>query len=221
MNIKRGPYDQRSLENREDVLVFTTDVLSDPVWITGPVKARLFVSSDCPDTDFNVKLTDVYPDGRSMLISDGIIRMRNRNGCDHWEFMQPGEIYEVEIDLWSTAYLFNTGHQIRVSVSSSNYPRFLANPNTKEPLAQNDSYAIAQNNLYIGGSYPSSIILPVVSLQYETEKQRSQQVFSSLLSQRLQQDVVSLFQHHLFSVQIPKLTNQDPFTGNNSFSNIE
>ena len=173
LNIKRGPYDQREVENREDVIVFSTDVLSDPVWIAGPVKARLFVSSDCVDTDFTVKLTDVYPDGRSMLITDSIIRMRNRNGYDHWEFMEPGEIYEVEVDLWSTAYLFNEGHQIRVSVSSSNSPRFLPNPNTKDGWMKNETYQVAENMVYVGEQYPSQIVLPLVTLNYEEEVKKS------------------------------------------------
>ena len=87
-----GPYDQRSVENRSDVLIFTSPVLTQPYEATGSIKARLFVSSDCPDTDFTVKLTDVYPDGRSMLITDGILRMRNRKGANHWELMTPGAI---------------------------------------------------------------------------------------------------------------------------------
>jgi len=155
-----GPYDQSSVENRSDVLVFTSDVLEKPFEATGPLKARLFVSSDCPDTDFTVKLTDVYPDGRSMFITDGILRMRNRNGQDHWEFIEPGSIYEVEVDLWSTSYIWNTGHRIRVQVSSSNYPRFLNNPNTVDGIGKNTTYTIAQNTLYIDMTHPSCIILP-------------------------------------------------------------
>jgi len=158
--IPAGPYDQTGVEQRDDVLVFTSEVLSKPYEATGPIKARLYVSSDCPDTDFTVKLTDVYPDGRSMLITDGILRMRNRMGLDHWEFMEPGEIYEVEVDLWSSSYIWNTGHQIRISISSSNYPRFLANPNTKDPILGNSSYLVAENTVFIGGEYPSCIILP-------------------------------------------------------------
>jgi len=155
-----GPYDQTVVENRPDVLVFTSNVLTEPYEATGRIKARLYVSSDCPDTDFTVKLTDVYPNGKSMLICDGILRMRNRNGFDHWEFMEPGQIYEVEVDLWSTSYIWNTGHRIRVAVSSSNYPRFLANPNTKDGIYQNTDYNIAENTLYLDSTYPSCIILP-------------------------------------------------------------
>jgi len=162
LEIPGGPYDQTSIESRSDVLVFTSDVITEPYEATGPIKARLYVSSDCPDTDFSVKLTDVYPDGRSMLITDGILRMRNRNGVDHWEFMQPGEIYEIEVDLWSTSYIWNTGHKIRVAVSSSNYPRFLANPNTKDSIHNNDTYNIARNTLYLDNEHQSCIILPEI-----------------------------------------------------------
>ncbi len=155
-----GPYDQTDVENRDDVLLFTSETLTEPYEATGRIKARLYVSSDCPDTDFTVKLTDVYPDGRSMLITDGILRMRNRNGCDHWEFMEPGNVYEVEVDLWSTSYIWNTGHRIRVAVSSSNYPRFLANPNTEDGIYQNRDSVVADNILYLDSSHPSCIILP-------------------------------------------------------------
>jgi hypothetical protein len=164
LNIPAGPYDQRLVENRSDVLVFSSPVLSTPYEATGPVIARLFVSSDCPDTDFTVKLTDVYPDGRSMLITDGILRMRNRNGTDHWELMEPGTVYQVEVDLWSTSYIWNTGHQIRVAISSSNYPRCLNNPNTADGIYKNTTYAIAHNSLYIDSVRPSCLLLPEIPL---------------------------------------------------------
>jgi len=165
-----GPYDQRPVENRADVLLFTSDILTEPYEATGHIKARLYVSSNRPDTDFTVKLTDVYPDGRSMLICDGILRMRNRNGCDHWEFMTPGQIYPIEIDLWSTSYIWNTGHRIRVAVSSSNYPRYLANPNTVDGIYQNTSSTIAQNTLYFDATHPSCIILPHYTGNYAPTK---------------------------------------------------
>jgi predicted acyl esterase len=165
LNLPPGPYDQTAVENRSDVLVFTSDVLTDTYEATGPIKAKLFISSNCPDTDFTVKITDVYPDGRSMLITDGILRARNRNGVDHWDFLENDEIYEVEVDLWSTSYIWNTGHRIRVSVSSSNFPRFLNNPNTVDPIAQNTTYNIAENTLYIDSEHPSCIILPEIDQQ--------------------------------------------------------
>jgi hypothetical protein len=172
LNMAAGPYDQRSVENRSDVLLFTSPVLGAPYEATGPITARLFVSSDCPDTDFTVKLTDVYPDGRSMLITDGILRMRNRNGFDHWEFMEPGTIYQIEVDLWSTSYVWNTGHQIRVAISSSNYPRCLNNPNTAEGIYQNTTSHIAQNLLYVDSAHPSCLLLPEIPPTASSVQQR-------------------------------------------------
>ncbi|MBN1860435.1 MAG: CocE/NonD family hydrolase [Candidatus Thermoplasmatota archaeon] len=163
-----GPFDQRPVENRSDVLIFTSPVLQQPYEATGAITARLFVSSDCPDTDFTVKLTDVYPDGRSMLIIDGILRMRNRNGTDHWELMVPGTIYQVDVDLWSTSYVWNTGHQIRVDISSSNYPRFLNNPNTADGIYQNNTSVISQNVLYVDSLHPSCLILPEIPINTTT-----------------------------------------------------
>jgi predicted acyl esterase len=160
--IAAGPYDQRPVENRSDVLTFTSPVLLQPYEATGAIKARLFVSSDCPDTDFTAKLTDVYPDGRSMLITDGILRMRNRNGTDHWELMNPGTVYQVEVDLWSTSYIWNTGHQIRVDISSSNYPRCLNNPNTADGMCKNTTYASAQNTVYVDSVRSSCLLLPEI-----------------------------------------------------------
>jgi predicted acyl esterase len=165
-----GPYDQRSIENRADVLLFTSDVLTEPYEATGRIRAKLYVSSSCPDTDFTVKLTDVYPDGRSMLICDGILRMRNRNGCDHWEFMTPSQIYEIDVDLWSTSYIWDTGHRIRVAVSSSNYPRYLANPNTMDGIYQNTGTLTAQNTVYFDTAHPSCIYLPRYTGNYAPVK---------------------------------------------------
>lgn len=162
LNMPAGPFDQSGVEIRDDVILFTSPILDRPYEATGRIRARLFVSSDCPDTDFTVKLTDVYPDGRSMLITDGILRMRNRNGSDHWEFMQPGTVYEVEVDLWSTSYVWDVGHRIRVSVSSSNYPRFLNNPNTVDGTGMNTSSQVAHNTVYMNSSYPSCLILPEI-----------------------------------------------------------
>jgi len=164
LNIPAGAYDQTSVESRDDVILFTSPEFTEPYETTGPIKARLFVSSDCPDTDFTVKLCDVYPDGRSILITDGILRMRNRNGFDHWDFMEPGEIYEIEVDMWSTSYVWNTGHKIRVAVSSSNYPRFKASPNTDDSMAANTTYNVAENTLYFDTDHPSCVILPEIAL---------------------------------------------------------
>ena len=157
---KVGPYDQRPVENRSDVILFTSPPLTHPYEATGRVHATLYVSSDRPDTDFTVKLSDVYPDGRSMLICDGILRMRDRNGSDHWEFMEPGKIYCVDVDLMSTSYIWDTGHAIRVAVSSSNSPRFLANPNTVDGIARNTTSEVANNTLFMDAAHPSCLVLP-------------------------------------------------------------
>jgi len=159
--IPAGPYDQKALESRDDVLVFTGPVLSSPLEITGAVTARLFVSSDAIDTDFTVKMTDVYPDGRSMLVLDGVLRMRSREGSDREVFMTPGTVYEVEVELGSTAMVFNSGHQIRVAISSSNAARYLAHPNVAD-MFDHAGAIPAHQTLYVDSSRPSSLVLPVV-----------------------------------------------------------
>jgi hypothetical protein len=158
MNIPGGPRDQRPIEERDDVIVFTTPPLTKPVEVVGNIKARIWASSSALDTDWSVRLCDVYPDGHSMLVADGILMARHRNK----ELLTPGEIYEFEIDLWSTAIVFNKGHRIRVSVTSSNYPRFERNPNTGEPFHRNTTYVVAENTIYHDVDHPSHIILPII-----------------------------------------------------------
>ncbi|UCF50382.1 MAG: CocE/NonD family hydrolase [Thermoplasmatales archaeon] len=209
LNLPPGPHDQSSVEDRDDVLVFTSDVLTEPYEATGPIKARLYVSSDCPDTDFTVKLTDVYPDGRSMLITDGILRMRNRNGSDHWEFMEADEIYEIEVDLWSTSYIWNTGHRIRIAVSSSNYPRFLNNPNTDNPIAKNTTYNIAQNTIYLDSEHPSSIIVPEIDEKLINSKNKiinyddDSNILKDILNSRLRKFLENLIKSHTNQILDP------------------
>lgn len=161
LTIPAGSFDQRPVEDRPDVLVCTTAPLSEPVEATGWVRVRLFASSNCTDTDFTAKLTDVYPDGRSMLILDGIIRARHRNSFETEEMMEPGEIYEFEINLWPTSIVFNKGHRIRLAISSSNSPRFEPNPNTGEPFRASDRTVVAKNSIYHDAAHPSALILPV------------------------------------------------------------
>lgn len=158
-----GPMDQSTIEQRSDVLVFTSEVLVEPVEVVGRVRARLFVSSDCPDTDVIVKLCDVYPDGRSFLVTQGGLRLRFRHGFDCEELLEPGEVYEIEVDMWSTAYVFNSGHRVRVDVQCSDFPRFDVNPGTGEPVGQHTFYQAAVNRFHMSPQRPSRIILPVVS----------------------------------------------------------
>lgn len=156
-----GPKDQRPVEGRDDVLTFSTAELDEPLEATGRLMAVLYVSSDCPDTDFTVKLTDVYPDGRSMLVTDGILRARCREGFEKEAFLEQGQVYELTVDLWSTSLVFNKGHRIRVAVSSSNSPRFEPNPNTGAAFRADQEKRVATNTLFLSQQHPSRIVLPV------------------------------------------------------------
>jgi uncharacterized protein len=167
LGVPLGPMDQRRAEKRPDVLLFSTDELKEPIEVTGRITAKLFVSSDCPDTDFTVKLCDVYPDGRSMLVTDGILRARYHKSIEKESLLEPGQVYELSVDLWSTSLVFNKGHRIRVAVSSSNSPRFEANPNTGSPFRANDKIRVAKNTLHLSLKYPSGIVLPVVNATKE------------------------------------------------------
>lgn len=163
---KIGPRDQRGIGKREDILYYTSDILDKPLKVVGKVRAILYASSSVKDTDFTAKLVDIYPDGREMLLCDGIIRARKRESDKYEVFMEEGKIYKFEIDLWSTAYVFNKGHKIRVEISSSNYPRFDVNPNTAEPFKivnfNKDKFIVAEQTIYQDKKYPSHLILPVV-----------------------------------------------------------
>ena len=161
LGVPLGPMDQRKVEKRADVLLFSTNELTEPVEVTGRITAKLYISSDCPDTDFTVKLCDVYPDGRSMLVTDGILRARYHKSFEKESFLEPGHVYELTVDLWSTSLVFNKGHRIRVAVSSSNSPRFEANPNTGKPFRADKETRVAKNTLHLSAKYPSRIVLPV------------------------------------------------------------
>jgi hypothetical protein len=158
-----GPKDQRPLESRPDVLVYTTPVLTEPVTITGKVKMVLFGSSDRRDTDWAVRICDVYPDGRSILVTDGAMMARHRHGLDREDLLVPNEPDTFNVDLWSTALVFNAGHRIRVSVTSSNYPRYERNPNTGAPFRRNDTLntLVATNVVYHSPALRSQLLLPI------------------------------------------------------------
>jgi hypothetical protein len=154
-----GPYDQRTIEARDDVLVFTSAPLSEPITAMGRVAVRLWVRPDTPDLDLAVRLTDVYPDGRSMLVADGIQRARMRCGDDRECFLEPGVAVELVVDLWSTAMVFNAGHRIRISVSGTNHPRFEVNPNDGGPI-DTGTPLVATPTLLLGPATPSALVLP-------------------------------------------------------------
>ena len=157
----KGPVDLRPIESRKDVLVFSSDVLPEPLEVTGRISAELFIASDCPDTDFTAMLADVYPDGRSMLVTDGILRARFRKSFEREEFLQPSQTYKLSVDLWSTSLAFNKGHRIRVLVSSSNSPRFDPNPNTGHAFRADKQIRVATNTVHLSAGRSSHILLPV------------------------------------------------------------
>lgn len=161
LNIAKGPWDQRDVEKRPDVLTFTTDVLKEPLEVTGHVYVKLWAASSATDTDFAAKLCDVYPDGRSMLVVDGIVRARHRRNMERALLLTPGQVEEFIIDLWSVSIVFNRGHRIRVSLASTNAPRFEPNPNTGKPSGTDDKTLIATNTVYFDAERPSHILLPV------------------------------------------------------------
>ncbi len=163
LSMPAGPFDQRATEARADVLVFTSPVLAEPLEVVGALKVKLWFSSSARDTDFMAKLTDVYPDGRSMLVADGAVRARHRLSTSREDLLSPGSIYECEIDLWSTAMLFNRGHRLRVAVSSSNDPRFDPNPNSGNPFRVGQDTVVATNKIYLDAAQPSHLVLPVTS----------------------------------------------------------
>ena len=160
--LSKGPQDQRPVEDRADVLLFDSPPLRHHVEVTGPVTVTLWVSSTAPDTDFTAKLCDVYPDGRSMIVLDGILRAGHRNTMEKSEPMEPEQIYELEIDLWATSLVFSPGHRVRVALSSSNAPRFEPNPNTGAPSGRDDKMQVATNTIYMNADHPSHITFPVI-----------------------------------------------------------
>jgi uncharacterized protein len=154
--------DQRAVESRSDVLVYTTEPLHENVEVTGPIVLELYVSSSAPDTDFTGKLVDVSPDGFAVNLTDGILRARYRSSAEHPELMTPGTPYHVTIDMWATSNLFKAGHRIRLEVSSSNFPRFEKNLNTGEEQSASTRITKATNKVLLGPSHPSALVLPVV-----------------------------------------------------------
>lgn len=157
-----GPQDQRGVEARNDVLVFSTPPLSRDTEVTGPILLDLYVSTSAVDTDFTGKLVDVWPNGFAQNLTEGILRLRYRNSQEKPELANPGEVYRINVDLWATSNVFLAGHKLRLEVSSSNFPRFDRNLNTGDDQARGTRMVKAINIIYHDKSRPSAAVLPIV-----------------------------------------------------------
>jgi putative CocE/NonD family hydrolase len=159
-----GPRDQRPVEERPDVLLFTSEALERDTEVSGRIRVRLWAASSARDTDFVARLCDVHPDGRSINLTDGIIRASYRE----WDAgrepspIEPGRPYCYDIDLWSTSNVFKAGHRIRLQVTSSCFPRWDRNPNTGHPIGVDAELAVARQTVFHDRQRPSHVLLPVL-----------------------------------------------------------
>jgi uncharacterized protein len=163
--ISAGPLDQRPVEQRADVLCYSTPPLEQPLEVIGPITLVLSISSSAPDTDFTGKLVDVYPDGQAEILTDGILRARFRELQSQPALLEASSIYELQIDIGATANVFGAGHQIRLEVSSSNFPRFDRNSNTGGSIISEaaEAFQTAINQIYHTAAHPSYLILPIIA----------------------------------------------------------
>jgi len=178
-----GPMDQRPVEKRKDVLVYTSAPLKQDLEVTGPIRVVLYASTSAADTDFTAKLVDVFPNGEARNLTDGILRIRYRHGLDKPEIAQPGEVYPLNIDAGVTSNVFLAGHSIRVEISSSNFPRFDRNPNTGRAFADETALKKAKQVIYHSRQYPSHILLPVIP-GADTEARRHDRELTSASAAR-------------------------------------
>ena len=164
LTFERGPMDQRPIQGRGDYMRFETPVLERDVAIAGPVSVELYGATDGPDTDFEAKLVDVYPDGYEALVLDAPIRARYRTGRmpDDVKMMTPGAPEKLTIDLWNTALTFEKGHRIALHITSSNSPRFEVNDNNGEAPGEHLKARVATNTVYLDRDHPSALVLPIV-----------------------------------------------------------
>lgn len=161
--IKGGAFDQQQMETRNDILVYTTDVLEEGVEISGFIESTLYVSSDAKDTDFTIKLIDVYPNGEAYNLDETIQRVRYREGYDKEVFMEKDKVYKVDLTPMSTSNYFKKGHRIRIEISSSNFPRFARNLNTGGNNYDEKEGVVAHNKVHHSSKYASQIRLPMIS----------------------------------------------------------
>jgi len=167
-----GPMDQRPVEQRNDVLVYTSKALPRDVEVAGPVTVQLFVSTTARDTDFAAKLVDVLPDGTARNLTDGILRLRYRNSLQKAEPAVPGTVYPITIDAGVTGNVFRKGHRIRLEISSSNFPRFDRNPNTGKLIADEIHVIPATQTIFHDAAHLSRVGLTVLPMHREAVTQR-------------------------------------------------
>ena len=159
--VQGGAFDQQKMEENPNILVYTTDVLKEGTEVTGFIESTLYVSSDAKDTDFTIKLIDVYPDGTAYNLDETIQRVRYREGYDKEVFMEGGKVYKVDLTPMATSNYFKKGHRIRIEVSSSNFPRFARNLNTGGDNYDEKEGVVAENKVHHSKQYPSQIRLPL------------------------------------------------------------
>jgi putative CocE/NonD family hydrolase len=157
-----GPRDQRLVQGRNDILVYTSQPADKDMEITGRIMCTLYAASNAVDTDFTAKLVDVYPNGYAQILREGIIRGRYRNSFKKQEPLTPGKVYEYAIDLWSLSHVVRKGHKIQVEISSSNFPKYDRNPNTGAKFGGDTQLQKAAQTIYHSDEYPSHIVLPLV-----------------------------------------------------------
>ena len=156
------PADHRPIERRDDVLVYTSPPMEKELEVTGPVNAKIYASSSALDTDWTVRLLDVFPDGRSVNLCEGILRARFRESFEEPVLMTPGAVYEFNVKMGVTGHAFLPGHRIRIQVSSSNFPRFDRNLNNGGPPGIDPEIVVAKQRVYHDDRYPSHVLLPVI-----------------------------------------------------------
>ena len=157
-----GPWDRRLVQRRDDVLVYTSAVLEDAVEVTGPVTLTLYAASSAPDTDFTATLVDLHPDGRAIILCEGLRRARFRASIETPKLIEPGQVYEYQIDLWETSNVFKVGHRIRLEVSSSNFPRLDRNLNTGHRPGMDSEMQPAEQTILHDAQRPSHLTLPII-----------------------------------------------------------
>jgi uncharacterized protein len=168
-----GPMDQRPVEQRNDVLVYSTPVLREDVEVTGKIEVTLWAASTAPDTDFSAKLVDVLPSGVARNLTDGMLRARYRKSLAKAELMKPGSVNEYKIDAGVTSNVFLKGHRIRIEISSSNFPRFDRNPNTGRPIADETELLPATQTIHHDHKHESYVLLPLAPADLNVKSARA------------------------------------------------